>query len=209
MNQKSRKVIQAITEESTIGEILSSFPDRCSELIREMKEFGVGSVTCCSVKKKTLRSMMLDQKQCEVGKEQLRSLIMKLNDIVNRQEGKMQRNVFLTPSAAEKFHDLCQFVNKKGWGIRLGIDSKKCGGFEYRLDFSQKADREEITFYSQGIAIYVRENELSYLNGSEIDYDESFGFQINHVHEGACGLCRHSDEKCYRSEAKDCDGCKE
>ena len=103
-------------------------------------------------------------------------------------------SISLTERAADQFHAILTEEGKTGWGLRFGVQSTGCCGFEYFLDLSEKAQSEDQIFESQGIQIHVDQQSVPRLLGSVIDYvegKEGPGFKIfsSKPHSCCCGGC--------------------
>lgn len=103
------------------------------------------------------------------GDTELEVLLTTLNAILDEPEQTLT-TITLTKAAAEKYREILKDEGKEGWGLRLGGKSAGCSGFEYILDYSEKAQPEDTVFESEGIHIHVQEKLLSKLLGCTIDY---------------------------------------
>ena len=100
--------------------------------------------------------------------------------------------ITLTAAAAERVR---AFLKKRdnGIGLRFGVKKTGCSGFAYTTDFIDIETPDDIEFESNGIKIFVDKKNLSYLDGTEIDYkrdglQESFRFNNPNVaDECGCG----------------------
>ncbi len=75
--------------------------------------------------------------------------------------------------------------------MRFADRAAGCSGFEYVLDYSEKALENDVTFHSHGVDIHVNEGLVSRLLGSEIDFVDGLngsGFKISNPNaKGTCG----------------------
>lgn len=97
----------------------------------------------------------------------------------------------LTQSAAKHVQDM---LNKRGHGIGLRLATRKagCSGLTYQVDYVDQVNGDDVVFESFNIKIVIDKNNLSYLNGCEIDYLKTnavnFGFQFNNPNvQDVCG----------------------
>lgn len=74
--------------------------------------------------------------------------------------------------------------------LRVGIKGGGCSGFSYTLDVATRAEPEDQEFDSHGLQLVCDPKSYLYLNGTEIDYDESLmskGFLFNNPNaKGTC-----------------------
>jgi iron-sulfur cluster assembly protein len=75
-------------------------------------------------------------------------------------------------------------------GLRLGVRGGGCSGFQYQLAFDEQRDGD-IVFEDQGLRVFVDNQSLPYVHGSQIDYIDQLtgaGFQVNNPNVvAACG----------------------
>jgi iron-sulfur cluster assembly protein len=79
----------------------------------------------------------------------------------------------------------------KGLGIKVGVKTAGCSGLAYKLEFVDKHLKEDISFKSFGISVFVDPKSLPYVDGTELDFvkeglNEGFKF-INPTVKGECG----------------------
>ena len=99
--------------------------------------------------------------------------------------------VNLSDIAAEKVR---QFMNgqqaAEDVGLRVGVRGGGCSGFQYALALDERREDDHI-FEHQGIRVIVDPASLPYVEGSTVDYTESFmgaGFEVNNPNVVAsCG----------------------
>ena len=75
-------------------------------------------------------------------------------------------------------------------GLRLGVRGGGCSGFQYQLAFDEQRDGDHV-FEDQGLKVFVDDQSLPYVHGSQIDYIDQLtgaGFQVNNPNVvAACG----------------------
>jgi len=77
--------------------------------------------------------------------------------------------VTLTESAAR--HVLTQLEKRgRGVGLRLGTKKSGCTGFAYVVDYADELDAGDLVFESFGVKVVVNEDDLSAIDGMEIDF---------------------------------------
>jgi iron-sulfur cluster assembly protein len=101
--------------------------------------------------------------------------------------------VTLTDIAAEKVRDFMQGQSAEGEvGLRVGVRGGGCSGFQYALALDEQRDDDHV-FDSSGIRVLVDPASLRYVEGSTVDFTESFmgsGFEVsnpNVVSSCGCG----------------------
>jgi iron-sulfur cluster assembly protein len=101
--------------------------------------------------------------------------------------------VTLTDIAAEKVRDFMQGQSAEGEvGLRVGVRGGGCSGFQYALALDEQREDDHV-FDSSGIRVLVDPASLRYVEGSTVDFTESFmgsGFEVsnpNVVSSCGCG----------------------
>jgi iron-sulfur cluster assembly protein len=83
-----------------------------------------------------------------------------------------------------------QGVEAGNAGLRLGVRGGGCSGFQYQLAFDERRDGDKV-FEDGDLKVFVDEQALPYVHGSQIDYVDSLtgaGFQVNNPNVvAACG----------------------
>ena len=170
----------------TIDEILTQFPQKAQRLAQELKNAGLNCVGCGASTYETLEAGVLGHGYQE---EDLEKLVGTLNTILA--EPLNTTTITLTQKAAEKYREILEDEGKEGWGLRFGVQAGGCSGFEYILDYSQKADASDQVFVSEGIEIHVKPGCVPQLIGSVIDFADKLhgsGFIISNPNaKGGCG----------------------
>jgi iron-sulfur cluster assembly protein len=105
------------------------------------------------------------------------------------QSGQM---VNLTDIAAEKVQEFMSGQGAEGdvVGLRVGVKGGGCSGFQYALALDEKRDDDHI-FEISGIRVLVDPASMQYVDGSTVDFTESFmgsGFEVSNPNVVAsCG----------------------
>jgi iron-sulfur cluster assembly protein len=101
--------------------------------------------------------------------------------------------VELTDIAAEKVRDFIssqQAEAASDVGLRVGVRGGGCSGFQYALALDERRDDDHV-FETGGIRVLVDPASLQYVDGSTVDYTESFmgsGFDVSNPNVVAsCG----------------------
>ncbi len=176
-----------IHRQMTIEQILSLFPHKAQRLSQEITNAGLHCVGCHAATWETLEAGMLGH---GMNDEAIERLVKRLNALLEEQ-GADANSVTLTKRAAQKFIDILKEEGKQGWGLRFGDRMSGCSGFEYILDYSEKAEADDEIFETHGIQMHVNKSSLKRLLGSEIDYVDGLqgsGFKISNPHaRTSCG----------------------
>jgi iron-sulfur cluster assembly accessory protein len=175
-----------VRRDMTIEEILGGFPNKSQKLAQEITNAGLHCVGCQAATWETLEAGMLGHGFPE---EEIDRLVDRLNDILS--EPVDLSTIRLTKRAAEKYKEILADEGKEGWGLRFGDKAAGCSGFEYILDYSEKAKSDDETFSAHGVQIHVNKKLVSRLMGSEIDYIDGLqgsGFKVTNPNaKGSCG----------------------
>ncbi len=99
--------------------------------------------------------------------------------------------ITVTDAAAARAQYLIEQAEHPVLGIRVGIDSKGCSGFAYKVEYAEEQGKFEDVVEHNGVRFYVDPMAVMYLLGSELDYQESkmeSGFVFTNPNEtGRCG----------------------
>jgi iron-sulfur cluster assembly protein len=105
------------------------------------------------------------------------------------QSGQM---VQLTDIAAQKVQEFMSGQGAEGdvVGLRVGVKGGGCSGFQYALALDEKREDDHI-FEISGIRVLVDPASMQYVDGSTVDFTESFmgsGFEVSNPNVVAsCG----------------------
>lgn len=181
----SKKAIR-IHRQMTIEEILGMFPYKAQRLSQEITNAGLHCVGCHAAVWETLEGGMLSHGKTDA---QIDELVDRLNALLDEEVD--TTSVRITPRGASKFLEILSDEGKQGWGMRFSEEMAGCNGFEYVLDFSEKADEDDEVFISNEIEIHIKKAMVPRLIGSEIDYVEGLrgsGFKISNPNvRSSCG----------------------
>lgn len=176
----------AITRDMTIEEIFKRFPSKGQKLAQEMTNRGLHCVGCSASTWETIEAGMLGHGMSE---EELEDLLASLNKVLEEKEDLSA--ITLTPKAAKKFLEILSEEGKTGWALRFGERAAGCSGFEYFLDYSEKAKPGDLVLESEGIQIHIHHKSTERLMGSVIDYVDGLhgaGFKISNPNvKASCG----------------------
>ena len=110
--------------------------------------------------------------------------------------------VTLTDIAAEKVQEFMAGQGAEGAvGLRVGVKGGGCSGFQYALALDERREDDHV-FDASGIPVLVDPASMQYVDGSTVDFTESFmgsGFEVsnpNVVASCGCGSSfRVADEE--------------
>ncbi len=170
----------------TIDDIFTTFPHKSQKLAQEMTNRGLHCVGCGAATFETLEAGMLSHGFAE---EEIDDLVSSLNEILAEETD--PNTICMTKRAADKYSAILAEEGKQGYGLRFGDKAAGCSGFEYVLDYSEKATPDDEIFHSHGVEIHVNRKIVSRLLGSEIDFVDGLngsGFKISNPNaKGSCG----------------------
>ena len=102
----------------------------------------------------------------------------------------MAAGVTITDQAAKKIKEILEAESRKGQGLRVKVVGGGCSGLQNKLDFDLPRPGDRI-FEKDGAKVLVDLKSLLYLNGTELDYQESLmqsGFILNNPNvKQSCG----------------------
>lgn len=177
---------QQIHRHMTIEEILSMFPHKAQRLSYEITNAGLHCVGCQAATWETLEAGMYGH---GMNDEAINTLIDRLNGLLAEKAD--SSTITITPRAAKKYLAILEEEGKVGWGMRFAERMAGCSGFEYVLDYSEKALDDDQIFESAGIQIHVEKKMVPRLIGSEIDFIDGLqgaGFKISNPNvRSSCG----------------------
>ena len=175
-----------ISREMTIEEIFTKFPQKSQRLAQALTSSGLNCVGCGAATWETLEAGMLSHGFTD---SDIESLLQKLNDILAEKAD--LSTISMTKRAAEKFREILTEEGKANWGLRFADRAAGCSGFEYVLDYSEKAKPDDTVLTSEGVEIHVNNKVVGRLMGSVIDYTDGLhgaGFKITNPNvKSSCG----------------------
>lgn len=177
---------KTIHPQMTIDEILGLFPYKAQRLSQEITNAGLHCVGCHAATYETLEVGMMTHGKT---RQDIDTLVKRLNALL--EEKVDTSTIAITAKAASKFLEILEEDGKQGWGLRFSEEPAGCNGFEYVLDFSEKANADDSIFESCGLQIHVRKVMVPKLLGSVIDFVDGLrgsGFKITNPNvRSSCG----------------------
>jgi iron-sulfur cluster assembly protein len=101
--------------------------------------------------------------------------------------------IHLTAKAAEKIREQVSDRPHAGpqSGIRVGVKGGGCSGLSYVIEFCDQPRAKDRVFEEGGAKVYVDPKSLLYLNGTTLDFVDTFqqkGFKfVNPQQRSECG----------------------
>ena len=83
--------------------------------------------------------------------------------------------VTLTPKAAEYVKKLIkkEVINMPPGGIRFGVKSGGCSGFQYYHELIKQDDRHDHIIWSLGVRVIVDPKSMTIMRGTEVDHTDN------------------------------------
>lgn len=158
-----------ITRQTTIGEIMSNYPEASSVLL----EAGLHCVGCHVSPNETLGA------GCEghgMTDEDIDALMVKVNKFCAELEAKRpQTAVSVTIPAANKIRELMEKQGKSDHALRVLALPGGCAGYTYSMKFEAPngVGPSDVQFDANGVKLVVDPSAVNMLRGSTIDWVES------------------------------------
>ena len=99
----------------------------------------------------------------------------------------------MTNQAREQLRSVLERQNKPNGALRVYVSPGGCSGFSYGMSLEEEVDPDDRVVEIDGVKVVVDEFSAQYLEGAQIDYEDSLmggGFQVrnpNAVKNCACG----------------------
>jgi len=84
--------------------------------------------------------------------------------------------MIITEKAVSKVKEMATQQGLDGYGLRLMVVGGGCSGFTYDMELVDHENNEELVIDRDGIKVYVDPMSYQFLDGTIIDYIESFKF---------------------------------
>jgi iron-sulfur cluster assembly protein len=110
------------------------------------------------------------------------------------------QEIILTPEAAEQIRNIRRENQiPDTHGLRIGIQSGGCCGSSYMLAFDDKVAATDKVIQSEGVSIFVDEEDLAGLSGTTLEYIDGphgKGFRFDNPNQSkTCGCGENSNEE--------------
>lgn len=116
----------------------------------------------------------------------------------------------ISETAAEQLKTMLASQEVPNMFLRLGVTPGGCSGFSYAMGFDDKETDADIYMDVQGLKVVVEKENLRYLDGLEIDFEESGmtgGFTIhnpNAIATCGCGSSFRTRDDAGKPSAEPC-----
>tara|TARA_B100000674_G_scaffold479625_1_gene478235 strand:+ start:36 stop:362 length:327 start_codon:yes stop_codon:yes gene_type:complete len=80
----------------------------------------------------------------------------------------MDNKIELTQSALDHINKI--LISEKSEFFRITVLGGGCAGFQYKFDFSKKANNDDIIFNYKNSKILIDKTSIELIKGSKIDY---------------------------------------
>ncbi|HLC91108.1 MAG TPA: iron-sulfur cluster assembly accessory protein [Candidatus Nanoarchaeia archaeon] len=179
-----KEVEQAITEETTIGDVVKNYP----EVVDTLLSFGVHCVGCHVSEWEALGDGLRGHGMEE---EEVQSAIATLNKVVeeHKSESKQGNNFTFTGLALQKIKEVLK--KEKKAGLRIKVEHGGCAGFSYGFSLTSTPKEDEQVVEEAGVKVFVSPFSLEKMKGSTIDYVDGLqgaGFKVSNPNaKRSCG----------------------
>jgi iron-sulfur cluster assembly protein len=99
--------------------------------------------------------------------------------------------VSLTDAAATKLAELTKEETSPEIGLRVYVYSGGCSGYRYGMMLEDQPTPEDNVLHANGVRVYIDNNSVPLIRGSEIDYVDTLmgaGFTVNNPNAvSGCG----------------------
>ena len=80
----------------------------------------------------------------------------------------LKKMITLTKAAADRIQG--QIAKNSALALRFAAKESGCSGYSYVLDFADKLDDGDQVFEQHGVKVFIDNQSLEILNGTQIDY---------------------------------------
>lgn len=118
--------------------------------------------------------------------------------------------ITISETAAEQIKEMLAHQEVPNMFLRLGVTAGGCSGFSYAMGFDDNETEQDVYMDVQGVKVVVTKDDIRYLNGLEIDFEESGmtgGFTIHNPNATVtcgCGSSFRTKEEAGNPSAEPC-----
>ena len=96
----------------------------------------------------------------------------------------------ITTKAITKVREMAIQQNLANLSLRIMVVGGGCSGFSYDMDFDDVKQPNDFVLEESGLKVFIDPMSFQYLDGTKIDYIESFKFSGFHFENpNATGTC--------------------
>jgi len=88
-----------------------------------------------------------------------------------------KHNITLSDSAAERIGYLSSQGDDRGKKLRISVIGGGCSGFQYKYDFVDNTEKEDIIIEKNGATVLIDEISADLIKNSQINYVQTLGFE--------------------------------
>jgi iron-sulfur cluster assembly protein len=120
--------------------------------------------------------------------------------------------ISMSEVATQQLRTLLEQQGNPDLGLRVFVYPGGCSGMSYGMAFEDEVNDEDMVFDNAGLKLIVDENSVHYLQGAQIDFEDSLmggGFRIfnpNAVRSCGCGHSFDTGEEAGYARACGCGG---
>jgi iron-sulfur cluster assembly protein len=120
--------------------------------------------------------------------------------------------IAMSELATQQLRTLLAQQDNPDLGLRVFVYPGGCSGMSYGMAFEDEINEEDRVFDNAGLKLIVDENSVHYLQGAQIDFEDSLmggGFRIfnpNAVRSCGCGHSFDTGEEAGYASACGCGG---
>jgi len=88
-----------------------------------------------------------------------------------------KHNITLSDSAAERIGYLSSQDDDRGKKLRISVIGGGCSGFQYKYDFVDTSEKDDIIIEKGGATVLIDEISADIIKNSQINYVQTLGFE--------------------------------
>lgn len=81
--------------------------------------------------------------------------------------------ITISDTAAERLKEMLAEQETPNMFLRLGVTAGGCSGFSYAMGFDDQESEDDVYMNVQDMKVVVEKDSIKYLNGLEIDFEDS------------------------------------
>ncbi len=181
-----QKIMQKITGEMTIGEVVKEHP----EVVPALLSYGVHCIGCHVSAWESLEDGFRGH---GFDEEKINEILAKLNEVVEQENsGKKDfmasgKLITVTSIAAEKLKEVLKSNDKADHGLRVEVIPGGCSGSQFGLNIDKEANANDKVVEENGLKFFINKNDVEAIKGARLDFDESIGFKIDNPNSASAG----------------------